>query len=173
MELRFVLPHLSKLDEIDGEILVGSVFVDQRPARGVVGLADFRLGGLLSRLMQSGFVTGSFGEVVMIPGKPRLSFDKLLLFGAGERKRFDEASFTVLLRKILDAMEGLSARTGVVELPGRQEEVIEAARAADILLGETGGSELHDAWTLVEIPDGRASIEQHMVEQKRRFRRQL
>ena len=92
MELRFVLPHLSKLDEIDGEILVGSVFVDQRPARGVVGLADFRLGGRLSNLMRTGFVTGAFGEVVMIPGKPRLSFDKLLLFGAGERKRFDEAA---------------------------------------------------------------------------------
>lgn len=173
MELRFVLPHLAKLDEIDGEILVGSVFVDQRPARGVVGLADFRLGGRLSKLMRSGFVTGAFGEVVMIPGKPRLSFDKLLLFGAGEKRRFDEAAFTSLLRTILRAMQGLSARTGVVELPGRQEDVIPAARAADILLGETGGSDVHDMWTLIENLDGRASIEQHMVEQKRRFRRQL
>jgi hypothetical protein len=173
VELRFVLPHLSKLDEIDGEILVASVYSDVRPAHGVAGLADFRLGGRLSRLMRSGFLKGELGELLMIPGKPRLTYDKLLVFGAGRRDELDDRVFTTLLRRVLHAMQGLAARTGVVELPGRQDGAITAARAADILLRETGASPLHDVWTLVEDVDGRASIEQHMVEQKRRVRRQL
>jgi hypothetical protein len=171
LELRFVLPQLSKLDEIDGEILVASIFSDVRPVHGVAGLSDFRLCGRLSRLMRSGFLSGAFGEVVMIPGKPRLTYDKVLVFGAGPRAAFDEDAYTALLRRVLGAMQGLMARTGVVELPGRQDGAIGAARAADILLCEIGGSPLHDVWTLVEDADGRASIEQHMVEQKRRVRR--
>ena len=173
MELRFVLPHLSKLDEIDGEILVASIYSDQRPAHGVAGLADFRLGGRLSRLMKSGFLSGELGEVVMIPGKPRLTYDKLLVFGAGPRASFDDAAYGRVLHQVLKAMQGLAARTGIVELPGRQDGAIGAVRATDILLTETGGSPLHDVWTLVENLDGRTSIEQHMVERKRRIRRVL
>ena len=171
MDLRFVEPHLSKLDEIDAEILIASVFADVRPARGVLGLCDFRLGGRLSRLMKQGFITGAFGEVVLVPGKPRLTFDKVLVFGAGARAHLDEAAYVGLVGKMLMTLEGLAARTAVVELPGRQANAIGAARAVDVLLTETGGSKLHDVWTLVEDAEGRASIEQHMVEQKRRVRR--
>jgi len=173
VELRFVSPHLSKLDELDSEILVASIFEDVRPVHGVAGLADFRLGGRLSRLMRTGFLTGALGEVLMIPGKPRLTYDKVLVFGAGPRAIFDERVYTALLRRVLSAMQGLAARSGVVELPGRQDAAIGAVTAADILLRETGGSTLHDAWTLVEDAGGRGDIEQHMVEQKRRIRRSL
>lgn len=171
MELRFVQPHLSKLDEIDSEILVASVFSDVRPARGIAGLCDFRLGGRLSRLMKDGFITGAAGEVVLVPGKPALTFDKLIVFGAGPRAEFDEGAFVSLVGKIILALEGLAARTAVVELPGRQADAIGAAEAVDLLLTEIGGSTQHDTWTLVEEGEGRASIEQHMVEQKRRIRR--
>ncbi len=123
--------------------------------------------------MRSGFLSGALGEVVMIPGKPRLTYDKVLVFGAGPRARFDADVYTSLLRRVLDAMQGLAARTGVVELPGRQDAAIGAVTAADILLSETGGSTAHDVWTLVEDAAGRGDIEQHMVEQKRRIRRSL
>ncbi len=171
MELKFVEPYLSKLDEIDAEILIASVFTDVRPARGLLGLCDFRLGGRLSRLMMQGFITGAFEEVVLVPGKPLLTYDKVLVFGAGPSSAFDEDAYIGLVGKMLVTLEGLAARTAVVELPGRQANAIGAARAVDVLLTETGGSKLHDVWTLVEHSAGRASIEQHMVEQKRRVRR--
>ncbi len=171
MELRFVEPHLSKLDEIESEILVASVFSDVRPARGVAGLCDFRLGGRLSRLMMEGFISGASGEAVLVPGKPLLSFDKVIVFGAGPRARFDEEAYVALLGSIIQALEGLLARSAVVELPGRQADAIAADQAVDLLLTEIGGSTQHDVWTLVEGAEGRASIEQHMVEQNRRVRR--
>ncbi|MEO7113972.1 MAG: M17 family peptidase N-terminal domain-containing protein [Polyangiaceae bacterium] len=164
---------MSKLDEIEAEILVASVFSDVRPARGVAGLCDFRLGGRLSRLMKQSFITGASGEVVLVPGKPLLTFDKVLVFGAGDSSAFGERSYVELIDKILDTLTGLAARTAVVELPGRQAGTIEAARAVDLLLTAAGGSPQHDVWTLVEEVEGRTSIEQHMVEAKRRVRRSL
>jgi hypothetical protein len=173
VELRFVEPHLSKLDEIDQEILVTSVFADVRPARGAAGLCDFRLCGRLSRLMKEGFVTGNFGEVVLVPGKPLLSFDKLLVFGAGPRAALDEEAFVELVGIIIRTLEGLAARSAVIELPGRQAGLIAADRAVELLLIELGGSTEQDVWTLVEDAEGRALAEEHMVEQKRRIRRSL
>src|SRR5262249_17344054 len=79
-ELRFVPPELARLDEIDCEVLACTVWSDVRPSHGLAGLCDWRLGGRLSDLERRGLVTGALGEVVLVPGKPRLTFDKLLVF---------------------------------------------------------------------------------------------
>ena len=113
----------------------------------------------------------SLGEVVMLPGKPRLTFDKVLLFGAGPRATFSEDTFKRLVHKMLGVMEALSARVSVVELPGRPDELIPADRAADILLAFAGGRPEHDVWTLVENAEGKQRVVQHMIEERRRVRR--
>ena len=82
MELRFVAPDLKNLDELDSEVLACAIWSDVRPSHGVAGLVDWRLAGRISALQRRGLVTGVEDEVVMIPGKPRLTFDKLVLFGA-------------------------------------------------------------------------------------------
>lgn len=173
MELRFVTPELARLDEIDCEVLACTVFSDVRPAHGLAGLCDWRLAGRVSELLRGGLVTGELGEAVMLPGKPRLTFDKILLFGAGARGSFDEETFQGIVLRMLAAMEGLSARASVVELPGRHDGLIAAERAADILLACAGRKPEHDAWTLVEDADGKQRIVQHMIEERRRVRRVL
>jgi hypothetical protein len=173
VELRFVPPELARLDEIDSEVLACTVWSDVRPSHGIAGLCDWRLGGRLSDLERSGLVTGSFGEVVLLPGKPRLTFDKLLVFGAGPRASFGEDAFRALVLRMLATMEGLLARTGVVELPGRHDGLISAEQAANILLACAGRKPEHDAWTLVEDHDGKQRIVQHMIEERRRVRRVL
>ncbi len=171
MELRFVPPELSRLDEIDSEVLACTVWSDVRPSHGLAGLCDWRLGGRLSELERRGLVTGALGEVVLLPGKPRLTFDKLLVFGAGPRASFGEEAFRALVSRMLVTMEGLLSRVSVVELPGRHDGLIAADRAADILLACAGRKPEHDAWTLVEDPEGRQRIVQHMIEERRRVRR--
>ena len=89
MELRFISPDLASLDDLDAEVLACSVWSDARPSHGVAGLCDFRMAGRISRLERDASVTGALGEVVMLPGKPRLTFHKLLVFGAGARARVD------------------------------------------------------------------------------------
>jgi hypothetical protein len=171
VELRFVTPELSRLDEIDSEVLACTVYSDARPPHGVAGLCDWRLAGRVSELLRRGHVTGELGEIVMLPGKPRLTFDKILLFGAGPRASFGEDAFKKVVLQMLSTMEGLSARASVVELPGRHGGRIAADRAADILLAFAGGRPEHDVWTLVEDTDGKQRIVQHMIEERRRVRR--
>ena len=171
MELRFVTPELARLDEIDSEVLACSVWSDARPSHGLAGLCDWRLGGRISELEGRGLVTGALGEVVLLPGKPRLTFDKLLVFGAGPRASFGEEAFRAVVLSMLAAMEGLSARVSVVELPGRHDGLIAADRAADILLACAGRKPEHDAWTLVEDAEGKQRVVQHMIEERRRVRR--
>jgi hypothetical protein len=171
VELRFTLPNLRALDKLGTEILVANTTVDERPAQGVAGLVDWRLAGRLSRLMQRRFLTGELGEVVLVPAKPKLPFDKVLLFGLGRRQDFDLSVYHAVLERILRTLEGLRARTAVVELPGRHFDAITAEHAADLLLSSVGGSREHDVWTLVESADPQRAVTHHMIQERRRVRR--
>jgi hypothetical protein len=171
VDLRFVTPELARLDEIDGEVLACTVWSDIRPSHGVAGLCDFRLGGRISDLERRGLVRGTLGETVLVPGRPRLSFDKIVIFGAGSRASFGEVAFRSVVQRMLGVMEGLLARVAVVELPGRHDDLVPAERAADILLDCAARKPEHDAWTLVEKQDGKQRIVQHMIEERRRVRR--
>lgn len=172
MDLRFSTPELRKLDLLGTEIIVSSIASDERPPHGVTGLLDFRLAGRISRLIQAGFLTGKVGEVVLIPGKPKLPFDKILLFGIGQRSEFNDPVFRTVLHKVLRTLEGLRARTAVVELPGRHFDAISPERAADILLESAGGQKEHDVWTLIEPAEAQRAITQHMIQERRRVRRE-
>jgi hypothetical protein len=170
VDLRFTTPELRKLDLLGTEVVVAPLAADERPPHGVTGLLDFRLAGRISRLIQSGFATGKVGEVLLLPGKPKLPFDKILLFGIGKRSEFNDPVFRAVLDKMLRTLEGLRARTAVVELPGRHFDAISPERAADTLLEYAGGQKEHDVWTLVEPLEAQRAITQHMVQERRRVR---
>ncbi len=172
MDLRFSTPELRKLDLLGTEIVVSTIAVDERPPHGVTGLLDFRLAGRISRLIQAGFATGKVGEVLLIPGKPKLPFDKILLFGIGKQAEFNDPVFRTVLNKMLRTLEGLRARTAVVELPGRHFDAISPERAADILLESAGGQKEHDVWTLIEPAEAQRAITQHMIQERRRVRQE-
>jgi len=150
---------------------VAAVLEDERPAHGVAGLVDWRLCGRLSRLMQTGFITGTAGEVVLLPGKPQLPFDKLLLLGIGKRADFGERVYRTSVQKILSTLEGMRARTAVVELPGRHFNGLAADQAAAILLELSQDRATHDVWTLVETAEAQRVIGQQLVHERRRIRR--
>ena len=170
MELRFTTPELRKLDLLGTEVLVSTLASDERPPHGVTGLLDFRLAGRISRLIMSGFATGRVGEVLLVPGKPKLPFDKLLLFGIGKRAEFNDPVYRAVLDQMLRTLEGLRARSAVVELPGRHFDAISPERAADILLESAGGQKEHDVWTLIEPVEAQRAITQHMIQERRRVR---
>jgi hypothetical protein len=170
VDLRFTTPNLRKLDLLGTEVLVAALAADERPPHGTAGLVDWRLSGRLSRLLLGGFATGKAGEVLLLPGKPKLPFDKVLLFGIGETAHFDEDAFRGTLERILTTLEGLRARTAVVELPGRHFGAIRPEQAADILLERTAGRREHDVWTLIETADSQRTITQHMIQERRRVR---
>jgi len=172
MDLRFTLPHLRKLDLSGTEVLVGTLAEGERPPRGIAGLVDWRLVGRLSHLVGRGFATGALGETLLVPGRPKLPFDKVLLFGAGAPRDFSELVFRFVIDKVLATLEGLKARTAVVELPGRHFGGIAPERAADILLEMAAGRPEHDSWTLVEPLEAQKLIAQQTILERRRVRQE-
>ena len=165
-------PDLRHLDETPAEVIACSVFDDERPPRGTAGLLDWRLAGRLGRLLESGFLQGSVDEVLLLPGRPRLVADKILVFGLGPRESFDETVFDRVVGALLDRLEGLGARSAIVELPGRQAQRLAAEEAADRFLSAvTARDGSFDGFTLIERPEDQKRVTQHMIEARRRLRR--
>ena len=170
MDLRFIPPSLRKLDLSGTEVLVAGLVPGERPPRGVAGLCDYRWGGRLSDLVRSGFATGELGEVLLLSGRPKLPFDKVILFGVGARADFSELVFRNVVERVLTTLEGLRSRTAVVELPGRHFGGISPERAADILLEIAGARPEHDVWTLIESHEAQRTITQQTILERRRVR---
>ncbi len=170
MELRFVAPELREIDLIGSEVLACAVFSDQRPPRGVAGLVDWRMAARLSRYLESQELTGVLGEVALIPGKPRIPFEKVLVFGAGTTEAFDEESYSRVMSQMLDTLAGLGVRIAVVERPGRHLGRLDLYHATDLLLCACEERHHQDRWTLVEEAEDQKLIAQHIAEQKRKKR---
>jgi hypothetical protein len=171
MLLRFVAPTLASLDDIEAELLFCPVWSDVRPSHGTAGLCDFRMGGAISSLERRGLITGELGEVVLLPAKPKLSFERLVLFGSGPKAGFGESAFVSVVRRMLTTMDGFGARAGVVELPGRADALLPAEATADLLLAEAGRGRAHDVWFLVEGVEAQQRIGTHLADKRRRVRR--
>jgi len=171
MEFRFVTPDLRKLDETSAELVACSMWKDERPMRGLAGLLDWRLAGKISRLARESFLRGDLGEVLFVPGRPRLPFDKIIVLGLGEESAFDDAKFREAVTRLLRTLEGLHVRRAVVELPGRGAGAIDPERATEIVLECVGDSPDHDAWWLVEEAEAQVRISARAQDERRRARR--
>jgi len=170
MELYFVPPELRHLDDANVEVCACALWSDERPLRGLAALLDWRLGGRVSALLKSGFVTGDAGESLLVQGKPHLPFEKVLLFGLGPRGAFDDAGFRRAVLRMAGALEGLRVRRAVVELPGRAGGVVGPEHAITLALECVGASPEHDAWWLVEDAVSQKLVEQRAADERRRVR---
>ena len=170
MELHFLPPELRRLDDASAELCACSLWADERPMRGLAGLLDWRMGGRLSALLKSGFLSGQRGEALLVPGKPHVPFEKVLVVGLGTRSAFDDAGFRETVRHIASALEKLRVRRAVVELPGRGAGEVDPEKAITMTLECVGDSPDHDAWWLVEAPAAQKRIEQRAAEERRRVR---
>jgi hypothetical protein len=171
LDFHFLEPDLRTLDAANAELLACAMWSDERPMRGLCGLLDWRLAGRLSALAQSGFLAGSLGEALLVPGKPQLPFEKVLVLGMGPRVDFGDDAFRSVVTRLLRALEGLRVRRAVVELPGRASDAIAAERATEILFECLGQSSEHDAWWLVEEPDAAKRVAARAQDERRRSRR--
>lgn len=167
IDLRFVPPDLRKLDEAGSEVIVCGVWRDTRPLSGLAELLDWRLAGRLSRLAKQSFLVGEVGEVLVVPVRPRLPFDKILVAGLGPRAVFSEATFRTVLTRVLDALDGLSVKKAVMELPGRGDGGLEPERAAEVLLDVVTSSSEREVLCLVEDADAQRRMEKHAQERHR------
>ncbi|MCL2823269.1 MAG: leucyl aminopeptidase [Polyangiaceae bacterium] len=170
MELRFVSPDMRQLCAVGGEVLACCMFEDERPVRGLAGLLDWRMAARLSNYMSSGTLSGKLGEKTLIPGKPRIPFEIVLLFGMGQKNRFTERVFLQIVSGIVDTLSGMRVRKAVLERPGRHIETIDAIRATQLIIETCEQRCQQDVWTIVESLPDQKLISMHLDQEKRRKR---
>jgi hypothetical protein len=170
VDLRFLPPELRRLDEASVELCACTIWSDERPMRGFADLLDWRLGGRISALLKSDFVRGDLGETLLVPGKPHLPFEKVLVLGLGARGGFGESEFRAAVMRLAQTFEGLRVRRAVLELPGRATDAIDPERAITLTLDCVGASPEHDAWWLVDTPTAQKRIELRAADERRRVR---
>ena len=168
MELRFIPPDLRRLDMAASEVLVLPLFADLRPPRGVAGLIDYRLAGHISSLLRRGTIAGEPLEQLLVRGRPKLPFDKILLVGCGATFDFNPQVFSAVVDVVLAALSQLGVRRAVVELPGRASNLIAPELAADILLQRAELFPEFDVWTLIDHGDAARLVNQGLRRDRQR-----
>ena len=68
--------------------LIATFYENERPLRGLAGLLDWRLGGILSRAIRIGALTGRTGECGYVPFSRNGHTYHLLLLGGGQLSRY-------------------------------------------------------------------------------------
>lgn len=167
MDVRFVPPDLRRLDALKTEALSLPFFSDDRPLRGALGLVDWRLCGRVSQLIVDGRIDGSAGETLLVPPRPRLTFDKLFLFGLGPRASFGGEGFTRSVERMLSTLSRARVRASVFALPGRADGLMEPVPAMEQFLAVASHHPEHDEITLIEDLEAQKAMAP-IVEQARR-----
>jgi hypothetical protein len=150
VKILFVPPKLKDLDQLLYDFISFSIFEDERPLKGIGGLIDWRLNGMLSRLLITKKLEGKRGEKLLIPLFKRMSFKALLVFGLGKKMFFDEDIFTSVLYETFETIQRLKGSTLVLGLPGRAQNSIEPIKALSLFLKVTKDIKEYDEVTLIE-----------------------
>ena len=123
---------LVRWDETPYDALVLPTFIEDRPLRGAAGLADWRLCGRLSRLVQRAKADGERGETLMLPPGHRLAFKRVMWFGLGSSKGYSEERFRQDAAWIHAVLGDAGARDYAIQAPGRALGVVGARRALEL-----------------------------------------
>ena len=167
--LSILAADLGKWDETDRSALgfLLPIFEDERPLRGAAGLCDWRLCGRLSRLLRSKRASGARGETVLMPPGRRLGFGRLLLFGLGPSRDYDEARYRADVRWMRKVAADAGLTEYAIEPPGRATGMIGARRAVELWLDESSKDGLDPtSVTLVDSPHGHKDMAD-MLRQRR------
>jgi hypothetical protein len=166
MKLSLLPLDLAKWDESPHDALLLPIFSDERPLRGAAGLADWRLGGRLTRLLKGDRLRGDRGETVMMPPGRRLTFARVLLFGVGASHGYGDAELRRDIRWMKDVATAAGASSFALEAPGRATGLIGARRALEIVLDETDKGD--GAVLLIDNPFGQKDMAELLRLQGRR-----
>jgi hypothetical protein len=169
VDVRFVTPEAARIDALRHEALLLAIAEDERPLRGAAGLCDWRLCGRLSRLLRARRVTGAAGEVTLLPARPRLPFDKLVLLGTGPRGALGAEALGALGTVLRRLLSGLRLRTLVASLPGRTRDELAPAEALGWLLGALDDDAL-DELVVLDDPIAQKLMQPVVDAQRRRLR---
>jgi hypothetical protein len=85
-----------------GEVVAGFFFEDQRPVDGASALLDWRLNGLLNKLLLAGSATGRLGEYILVSNNGKLQAQWILFVGGGSLQNLAPFTYGGLVGSVID-----------------------------------------------------------------------
>jgi hypothetical protein len=170
VDIHFVLPEIRHLDRLKSEAISLPFFSDERPLRGALGLVDWRMCGRISKLLLAGRIDGSRDEITLVPARPRLTFEKVFLFGLGPRAQFDGEAYARTTAQMLETLTRARVRASALVLPGRPLGLVDPITAMESFLHIAGQHPEHDDVTLLEGLEAQKEMAPIVERERRRAR---
>ncbi|MEE9913655.1 MAG: hypothetical protein K4571_18235 [Deltaproteobacteria bacterium] len=121
-------------DQQRHKCLVLGFFSDEKPPRGVCGLLDWRLNGLISREIKEGHIVGDFKEKVAIPFPERIGSDLLFLFGMGSLADISYDRVYTAAYEIAVTIDKMKIRDFAFDLPGEGRSELTTAGILEAMI---------------------------------------
>ncbi|MEA3470379.1 MAG: M17 family peptidase N-terminal domain-containing protein [Thermodesulfobacteriota bacterium] len=122
------------IDDLIHENIVLGLFSDERPPRGYCGHADWRLNGLISKLIAKGKITGSSMERVLIHTNYRIPSPKILLFGLGESTHLDYEKLYHTGYEVSQTLSEMRCDDFALDIPGAGRCSLKVSKMARSLI---------------------------------------
>ena len=114
--------------------LVLGFFSDERPPRGICGLMDWCLNGIISREIKQGHLSGEFKEKVAIPYPERIGAELLFLFGLGNLADLSYDRIYTAAYEIAGAIDAMKLREFAFDLPGDGRSELNTAGTLEAMM---------------------------------------
>jgi hypothetical protein len=126
---------LHEIEKLRCDSLAVYLFEDVVPLRGMVGIVDWRLNGMISALLQSGVLRAAAGETFLIPLRPRLPIEKLFGFGLGGVGAYGAGRVADTVRGTFSVLARAAVHSTGLMLPGRSENLYSLEEGMGLLRG--------------------------------------
>jgi hypothetical protein len=123
-----------KVDLQECDVLVSGFFEDERPLQGSSGWIDWRLNGMLSRILKEGRLTGQWKETTLIPSQGRLMPKLILLVGLGNSREYSYLRVRELPPYLVEALERLRVPDICLSLPYDGSHNVDCGKLTEILV---------------------------------------
>lgn len=140
------------VDVQECDVLVTGFFRDERPLAGSTGLIDWRLNGMLSRLLIENKLTGEWKETTLIPSQGRVMPRIILLLGLGETRAYSYLRVRELSAHLLETLRKLDALGVCLSLPYGEHYNVDCGKLIEVLIEgiadclDLGGRSFHGEW---------------------------
>jgi len=125
MEIRV---ETTALHEVETDWLIVPVW-EEGELNAAVAALDSTLGGQITRLKESGDLTGKPAETLLLPDVPAIPAKRLLLVGLGPREKLDAAGLEKAAMTAVRKASEKSDVTAAFALPDATEEITDASAA--------------------------------------------
>jgi hypothetical protein len=122
------------IDILNHESLALGFFSDERPPRGYCGYADWRLNGLISRLIAKGKITGTSMERVLIYSNQRIPSAKILLLGLGDSTLLNYEKLYETGYAISQILSDIRCDDFAFDIPGAGRCALEVSKMATAVI---------------------------------------